>query len=73
MLDRVRLGLSVLSVALLGGLYAASQLAVLQGRDQAMAYSHWIDQPWMQVLAALILLSALVLAFVGRKDGSANS
>lgn len=59
--------MSVLCVALLGGLYAASQVAVFRGREDAVAYAHWIDQPWMKALAALLLLSALILAFVGRE------
>lgn len=57
----------MLCVALLGGLYAASQVAVFKGREEAVAYSRWIDQPWMMALAALLLVSALILAFVGRR------
>lgn len=66
-MDRIRTGVSVFCVVLLGGLYAASQAAALNGPEAAAAYSRWIDRPWMHAVAASLLLGSLALAVFGKR------
>lgn len=50
------------AVALLGGGYFGSQLAVLKGTASEFAYR--MDQPPVRLFALALLVGAIVLAFV---------
>lgn len=67
-MKNVRLILSVATLVLLVGGYAASQAAVFNGSTEA--YAKKIDSPQIQALALILLVGAVALAFV--RDPEAN-
>jgi FtsH-binding integral membrane protein len=66
----VRNALSLIVVILLGGGYAASQAAVLQGR--AVEYARQIDQPAVHFLALVLFIGCIVLAFFPEREGESE-
>jgi hypothetical protein len=63
-MKNLRLILSGICVLGLGFGYAASQAAFFQGREAAAAYAIRSDSPMISTAAALLMLTALALAFV---------
>ena len=61
-MTKVRTVLSILVIVLLGVGYAGSQFSVFRGN--ASDYAAKIDSPPVKLLALLILLASVVLAFV---------
>lgn len=64
----VRWLVSIGSVLVLGGLYVASQRAVLLGPEEAHAYALWVDSSAMKAVSAILLLSAAAFSFVPDRD-----
>jgi hypothetical protein len=62
----VRVVLSAISVLLLLAGYLASQWASLSG--SAASYAEKVDQPPIRMLALLLLVAAIVLAFVPARE-----
>ncbi len=58
----IRLGLSVLVIAILGLGYALSQVAVLNGT--ATLWAQKVDQPPVVAVSLLLVMLAIILALV---------
>lgn len=64
----LRTALTVAALCLLGGGYAASQLAFFNGRTGEYARS--VDTPALKWLSLFLLISAVLLAFFPEREDS---
>lgn len=64
----LRTVLSVVSIVLLGLGYIASQIAAWNG--SATEYARRVDEAPIRTLALLLLLAAVILAFVPDREGT---
>jgi hypothetical protein len=58
--------LSAIALLLLGAGYVASQASVLTGSQ--LSYHAKVDQPPIRMLAMLLLVAAVVLAFIPERE-----
>ncbi len=65
----LRTAVASITLILMTGGYAASQVAYLQGFDQASAYSARVDSPAVAYVALILLLLIVVSGFI--PDGEA--
>ncbi len=64
----VRAGLMIVGFVLLGGGYAASQVALLNGNVAETAWK--FDQTPVRALAAVVFVGAIILCFVRDPEAS---
>ena len=67
-MTRIRTLLTIVTALLLTLGYSASQLAWFAGPDAASEYARKIDQPPVRLLALVLLVAAVVLAFVPERE-----